>query len=212
MKKLTSNFKNIFLVLTGIILLAVISSSVVHSLVKDKIQQSKEEKLLGAVRKVLPPYDHFDAKPTEMNDGVEIMKIYKAYDKQNRFVGAAVESSSNNGYIGHIDVMVGFDKSGQIVDYVVTEQKETPGLGARILDWFKTNHKNQSIIGKNASTANLSVRNDGGDIDAITGATITSRAFLFAVRNAYFAFTSNTGQVASAVNLKADSIQNPTNH
>ena len=205
MKKQTSNFIRIVVVLSGIILMAVVSSSVVYSLVKDKIQLSKEEKLQSAIRKVLPPYDHFDSKPLEMNDGVEVMKIFKAYDKQNRFVGAAVESSSNNGYIGHIDVMVGFDKSGQIVNYVVTEQNETPGLGARIIDWFKTEHKSQNIIGKDASAANLSVRNDGGDIDAITGATITSRAFLFAIRNAYFAFTSTVEPEAPKTEVQADS-------
>ena len=205
MKKLKSNFVNMVLVLTGITFFAAIAVTSVYSLTKDSIINAKDSKQQEAIRAVLPAYDHVDSKPIVMNDGVETVKVYKAYDKTNVFVGTAVESSSNNGYNGHIDVMVGFDKTGIIVNYVVLSQNETPGLGAEMLNWFKTKKKNQNIIGKDPATANLTVNNDGGDVDAITCATISSRAFLFAVRNAYFAFVSHMGTPEQKE--KVDSVQ-----
>ena len=114
-------------------------------------------------------------------------------------MGAAVETTSNNGFSGNIDIMVGFDNEGVIINYKVLEQHETPGLGTKMVDWFKMEIKNQSIIGKNAGTANLSVTKSGGEIDAITAATISSKAFLFAVRNAYYAYSKNVENLESDV-------------
>ena len=191
MKKLESTFINMVTVLSGIAVFAAITLASVYTLTKEPIGNLERNKRQEAIRNVLPPYDHFDSIPIEMNNGVETTKVYKAYDKNNLFVGAAVESSSNNGYKGHIDIIVGFNKKGIIVNYEVLEQHETPGLGSKMVDWFKTKKAKQSIIGKDAGLAHLNITVDGGEIDAITAATISSRAFLFAVRNAYFEFISN---------------------
>jgi len=138
MKKLESNFLNMVAVLSGIAIFAAITLASVYTLTKEPISNLERNKRQEAIRYVLPPYDHFDSIPIEMNNGVETTKVYKAYDKNNVFVGAAVESSSNNGYKGHIDIIVGFNREGVIVNYVVLEQNETPGLGAKMVDWFKT--------------------------------------------------------------------------
>lgn len=191
MKKLESNFKNMVLVLSGITLFAAVTLASVYTLTKDPIALSKTAKQQNAIRDVLPPFDHLEANPIVVNDGVETMKVYKAYDKNNIFVGAAVQTSSNNGFNGQIEVIVGFDQNGVIVNYSVLEQHETPGLGTKMIEWFKTLRGNQNIIGRNAGIANLSVSKDGGEVDAITAATISSRAFLFAVRNAYYAYCKN---------------------
>ncbi len=204
MEKLESNFRNMVLVLSGITLFAALALSSVYTFTKDPIAQSKIAKEQNAIKEVLPPNDHFDAIPIVINDGVETMKVYKAYDKNNVLVGAAVETSSNNGFNGHIDIMVGFDSKGIILNYKVLAQNETPGLGTKMTDWFKTTKNKQSIIGKNAATANISVSKDGGEIDAITAATISSRAFLFAVRNAYFAYMKNNDIATSE--SKTDSV------
>ena len=178
-------------VLTGIAIFAAITLASVYTLTKDSITDSKLTKREEAIRAVLPPFDHVGLKPIEMNNGVETTKVYKAYNKNNVLVGAAVESSSNNGYRGHIDIIVGFNLKGVIVNYIVLDQNETLGLGSRMNTWFKTNKGKQNILGKNAGLAHLNVSVDGGEVDAITAATISSRAFLFAVRNAYFEFKSN---------------------
>ena len=81
-----------------------------------------------------------------------------------------------------------FDKNGVITDYEVLEHKETPGLGANIESWFKSEDPKRSIKGKNPVECKMVVSKDGGDIDAITASTISSRAFLEAVRNAYEVF------------------------
>lgn len=188
MAQLESSFKNMVLVLTGIALFAAVTLSSVYTFTKEPIAASKKAKQQNAIKEVLPPFDHLDPNPIEETEGVETTKIFKAYDKSNNFVGAAVEATSNNGFSGKIVIMVGFDKKGGIVNYSVLDQKETPGLGTKMVDWFKTNKGNQSIIGKDMQTANMTVSKDGGEVDAISGATISSRAFLFAVRNAYFAY------------------------
>jgi electron transport complex protein RnfG len=191
MAKIESNFRNMVLVLSGITMFAAVALGSVFNLTKDPIAQSKIAKQQNAIKEVLPAFDHFDANPIEVSDGVGVSKVYRAFDKDNVFVGAAVEAYSNNGYSGKILIMVGFDKDGNIVNYSVLEQNETPGLGTKMVDWFKTNRGNQSILGKNPGTANLTVSKSGGEVDAITAATISSNAFLNAVRNAYSAFAAN---------------------
>ena len=205
MAQLESSFKNMVLVLSGIALFAAGTLASVYEFTKAPIVASKVAKQQNAIKEVLPAsFDHL-AEPVKIADGAENIVVHKAYNAKNEFVGAAVESSSNNGFAGKIVIMVGFDKDGNIVNYSVLEQKETPGLGTKMVDWFKTYKGNQSIIGKNPALANLTVSKDGGEVDAITASTISSRAFLFSVRNAYHAFTSNKDDSVVATN---DSTQN----
>ena len=75
------------------------------------------------------------------------------------------------------------------MNYSVLQHAETPGLGAKMQDWFSTDKGNQSIIGRAISADGLKVKKDGGDVDAITAATISSRAFLDAVNRAYSAYS-----------------------
>lgn len=207
MAQLESSFKNMVLVLSGITLFAAGTLASVYEFTKEPIAASKTAKQENAIKEVLPPFEHL-AEPVKIADGNENMVVHNAYNAQNEFIGAAVESSSNNGFSGKIIIMVGFDTEGNIVNYTVLEQKETPGLGTKMVDWFKTDKGNQNIIGKNPAVANLTVSKDGGEVDAITASTISSRAFLFAVRNAYQAFVSN--KVEAAVPASG-SIQNKSN-
>jgi electron transport complex protein RnfG len=85
--------------------------------------------------------------------------------------------------------MVGFDTGDKVVNYAVLSHAETPGLGSKMNDWFRDTAKpNQVVIGRNLSEGNLSVSKDGGQIDAITASTITSRAFLEAINKAYVVY------------------------
>jgi electron transport complex protein RnfG len=199
MAQLESSFKNMVLVLSGIALFAAGTLASMYEFTKAPIAASKVAKQQNAIKEVLPAFDHL-GEPVKIADGNENMVVNKAFDAKNEFVGAAVETSSNNGFAGKIVIMVGFDKEGNIFNYSVLEQKETPGLGTKMVDWFKTNKGNQSIIGKNPAIANLTVSKDGGEVDAITASTISSRAFLFSVRNAYHAFESNKDEVVASAN------------
>ena len=108
--------------------------------------------------------------------------------------GFAVETAVD-GFGGQFRVMVGFDAEGNILGYEILEHQETPGLGSHMEHWFKNADKpNQNIIGRKAGA--LQVSKDGGDVDAITAATISSRAFLKAVNQAYadqFGVQAHTG-------------------
>ena len=83
-------------------------------------------------------------------------------------------------------MLVGFDTEGKILGYTLLEHAETPGLGAKADKWFQKGEKGD-IIGKDPKEP-LTVSKDGGQVDAITASTITSRAFLLAVNNAYNAY------------------------
>ncbi len=96
--------------------------------------------------------------------------------------GTAIKVSDPKGFGGKLTVMVGLAPDGTILGYKVLESSETPGLGAKAQDWFQEG-QNGNIIGKQAG--NLTVSKDGGDVDAITASTITSRAFLRCINEAY---------------------------
>ena len=105
--------------------------------------------------------------------------------------GQAIEVEAN-GFGGPMKVMVGVASDGTILGYEILEHSETPGLGDKAATWFKNADKpNQNIIGRKAG--NLSVSKDGGEVDAITAATISSRAFLTAINNAYAEFMKQQG-------------------
>ena len=150
--------------------------------------------LEAAIKAVTP---EFDNKPSEdaymavTGDG-DSLKIYPA-TKGGKFVGAAVESNTKKGFSGEIKVIVGFDKEGKLLNYSVLQHAETPGLGAKMQEWFSTDKNKQSVLGRSLSAGPLKVTKDGGDVDAITAATITSRAFLDAVNRAYSAFAGTDG-------------------
>ena len=111
--------------------------------------------------------------------------IYQTKDAKGNDLGAAVESTTG-GFGGDLKVLVGFDPEGKILGYTLLEHAETPGLGAKADKWFQKGEKGD-IIGKSPAEP-LVVSKDGGQVDAITASTITSRAFLLAVNNAYNAY------------------------
>lgn len=137
-----------------------------------------------------------DSIKQDDNGKEQMFVVYNTTDKQGKAIGAAVESTTN-GFGGPLKVLVGFNPSGDILGYTILETSETPGLGIKAQDWFQKDGKG-NIIGKNPSKKALQVSKDGGDVDAITASTITSRAFLKAVNKAYTAYSKkavdgNTG-------------------
>ncbi len=159
--------------------------------------QANAKTLSDAISVVMP--EGYDNNPAEAVETVEIdgvsYKIYKA-TKGDEFVGAAVESVES-GFGGNLTVLVGFDKEGNIKDYSLLSHSETPGLGSKAAEWFKAGSKG-NITGLNPGEKLLTVSKDGGQVDAITASTITSRAFLSAVNKAYAAYALQNGQQVDA--------------
>lgn len=100
-------------------------------------------------------------------------------------VAAVLEATAPDGYSGAIQLLVGADFSGTILGTRVTKHHETPGLGdkieRRLSDWI-TGFSGKKIQSDNDS--HWAVKKDGGDFDQFTGATITPRAVVNAVKRA----------------------------
>lgn len=98
-------------------------------------------------------------------------------------LGYAVEVVTEDGFIGPIRLMVGFTPQLEIYNAVVMEQNETPGYGSQITD--ADNSVLASLKGKRGRDIDWRLKADGGDVDAISGSTVTSRAYMKAVKKAY---------------------------
>jgi Na+-translocating ferredoxin:NAD+ oxidoreductase subunit G len=182
MAKTESTFRNMVLSLTLISLAASASLGFVYVYTKKPIELSNLNKKLNAIRQVVPefnnnPNEEMYKLPTGEGDSLE---VYPA-KKDNILVGYAVSSNTNKGFSGKVRLAVGFKTDGTIFNIIVLEHKETPGLGSKMTDpLFK-----DQFIDKNPSSFALKVKKDGGPVDAITAATISSRAFCDAVSRAY---------------------------
>lgn len=182
MAKTESTLKNMILSLTLISLGASACLAFVYELTKEPIELSVLNKKLEAIKQVVPEFNNnpdgeMFRLPTGDGDSLD---VYPA--KMNGEVtGYAVNTYTNSGFSGYIGLMAGFKPDGSIINIMVLSQKETPGLGTKMADpGFK-----DQFNGKNPSDFQLKVKKDGGPVDAITAATISSRAFCDAVERAY---------------------------
>ena len=207
MKKLESSLLNMTLVLT---LVAVVMGGIlafVNHLTEGPIQEQKAKALADGIKTVMVCNDLVVAEPVEVKQTVDGKEhtfiIYNVKDAQGKDLGAAVQSVTM-GFGGDLKVLVGFDSEGSILGYTLLEHAETPGLGAKADQWFQRGQKGD-IIGKSPAEP-LTVSKDGGQVDAITASTITSRAFLKAVNNAYNAYkvTPTDGETGATTKEKEE--------
>ncbi|MDR1918253.1 MAG: RnfABCDGE type electron transport complex subunit G [Tannerellaceae bacterium] len=199
MKKLASTLPNMCLSLmitcaaSGIILAGA------NRFTAEPIALSKAAALEKAVKDVTPEFDNdplAEAYKGVTADGDSLL-IYPA-QKDGQAVGVAVDSYTKNGFGGEIKIIVGFDTEGTLINYAVLQHAETPGLGSKMDVWFRTDKNKQNVIGRSLAKGNLSVTKDGGEVDAITASTITSRAFLHAINRAYSAYKGTSDATTSA--------------
>ena len=189
MKKLPSTLPNMLIVLTLISVIAAGALAYVNEITAGPIEENKARTLAEGINSVLGVTDATVQETKTVQDANGNDVIIYATDK-----GVAVQAIDPNGFGGKLSVLVGFADEGSIKGYTVLEHAETPGLGAKAGFWFQKGEKGD-IIGKNPGEKELTVSKDGGDVDAITASTITSRAFLRAVNVAFHAYA---GASASA--------------
>ncbi len=215
MKKLASTFPNMLLSLTLICLIVGAILGVMNGVTKDPIAATELKNKTEAIKQVVPEFDNSpldEMTEVEVEGEAEKLTVYPA-KKGGTVVGYAVQSYSMNGFSGRIDVMVGFDAAGIIKDYSVLKHAETPGLGAKMQEWFHMDNLTPSSIRKMPGVdmkadAPLVVGKDGGKVDAITASTITSRAFLDAVNRAYKVFQKVNGAASEdMISTEATSIK-----
>ena len=190
MKKLESTLTNMVLALTGVAVIMGGILAYVNHLTEGPINAQKAKALADGIKTVMCvdnlTVNQTDTVQTKGPKGKDVtFIIYQTQDAQGKDLGAAVETIAN-GFGGELKLLVGFDPDGKILGYTLLEHAETPGLGAKADKWFQKGEKGD-IIGKSPAEP-LTVSKDGGQVDAITASTITSRAFLFAVNSAYNAY------------------------
>lgn len=190
-KKLESTFINMVAVLFIVTALAALALGSVYTATKGPIEVAKAAKLKEAIAFVVPPYDTYNTLDVMPETGKDALTFYSAI-KDGEVVGTAVKTYTDKGFGGRVTIMVGFKPDGTIINTAVLEHKETPGLGDK-MDKTKSNFSEQ-FMGKNPANYKLEVSKDGGDVDAITAATISSRAFCDAMERAYTAFEKEGGE------------------
>lgn len=189
MAKLQSTLLNMTLSLTLISVVAAGLLGLVYVQAKPHIDKAEADAQAAAKVAVLPGInDVVVATEAREADGV---RIYDA-TVNGTPCGAAIEVHEN-GFGGDFALMVGLNPEGQILGYKVLSHQETPGLGSKMQEWFSNPDKAAAcVIGRTPGDKGLTVSKDGGEVDAITAATISSRAFLKAVNKAAAAYAQST--------------------
>lgn len=181
------------LVLVGVAVVIGAVLAWVNNITEQPIAEKAQQTLAAGIKEVMNSTDikveDPDTVKMEIQGKESIFTIHNVYTTDGAYLGSAVESTTM-GFGGDLKVLVGFNAEGTILGYTILQASETPGLGAKADKWFQKDGKG-NIIGKSLANGDLKVNKDGGDVDAITASTITSRAFLKAVNQAYSAYQDN---------------------
>ena len=188
-----STLFNMVAVLFTVTLIASAGVGAVNMITADAIAEANAAATTAAVANVLPEFDKTDISEQTIDDMTIV--VYTA-TKGSETVGYAVESMTKNGFGGAIRLMVGFGADGKILNVNVLQQAETPGLGTKMTE--DGNVLLGSIQNKNSWEVDFKVKKDGGELDALTAATISSRAYYEAVARAYEAYKVACGYQESA--------------
>lgn len=202
-----STFLNMTLTLFLVTAVAAVALGFVYKFTKEPIDNAKQEKLKAAINIVVPGADQGEVEEfiVPCPDGGDDLVFYKI-SVGGEIIGTAVKSYSTKAFSGEIIIMVGFDANGVIIDNNVLEHHETPGLGDKtaksVSDW------NSQFMGQDPASYKLNVTKDGGDVNAITAATISSRAYCDAVDRAYRAYMIYAGGESTEEPVEEENLQN----
>ena len=177
-------------VLFCITLISSAGVGLVNMITVEPIAEAKQKAVNDAVLAVLPAFD--DKKIDELEIDAMPIKVYTA-TAEGKTIGYAVETMTKKGFGGVVKLMVGFAPTGEVLNVNVLQQTETPGLGTKMCDEGNpliSSIKGQNLESKKLVNGQLAVTKDGGDVDALTAATISSRAYVDAVNRAYMAYKS----------------------
>ena len=193
-----STLLNMTAVLFGITLVASAGVGAVNMITAEPIAQAEQAAKTAALNGVLPAFDETAAETLTIDEMP--ITVYTA-TKGGQLAGYAVESMTKNGFGGAINVNV-------------LKQAETPGLGTKMADADNVllrSVKGQKLEEKKHVNGKLAVAKDGGDVDALTAATISSRAYVDAIHRAWMAYKSvATGSTPTDVSSGATSAAGDT--
>ena len=173
------------LILTAICTIVTMLLAMTNMFTAEKIAENAAQKAAESRKKVLAAADY---KPLDKEGNV-----YGAYDENGQKIGVVITTVAN-GYGGQIEVMTGIQTDGQVSGVNILSMEETPGLGAKGKeDGFLRQYRGYN-------SPNLAVSKDGGEINALSGATITSRAITRAVGEAIEISKNYTSTVSDSDN------------
>ncbi len=179
----SSSFFNMLITLALVTLASGVSLGFVYKYTKGPIEAARLAKQMRAISQALDQYDNAPVDDSFKIPGLvddDSLTVFPGY-VNGELTGVAIQTYSNKGYTTRIWIMAGFNAKGLIHDVVVLEHKETPGLGSKMSsDDFKGQY-----LGVDLSSKDIRVTKDGGSINAISGATISSRAMSEAIQLAY---------------------------
>ena len=199
-----SSLKNMVVVLFSITLIASLCVGLVNKITFEPIEKAKAENIQKALKNVLPEFDASEEKEMTVD---ELPVIVHTAKQGEQVVGYAVETMTTKGFSGEFRLMVGFRASGEVYNINVLEHSETPGLGSKMGD--EDNSLLVSFKDKNPANMKqpLAVVKDGGDVQALTAATISSRAYVDAVVRAYNAVQQIKGGANVAMGATSNSTE-----
>lgn len=188
MKKLKSSLLNMTAVMTTVAAITGGLLAFVNHATEPSIKMQQEKAISDGIVKVMANdktvVAQTDTTTVDIDGKEQTFILHHTTDANGNESGVAIESETQ-GFGGKLRILVGFNTDGNILGYTILETAETPGLGAKADTWFQKDGKG-CIVGKNPATTRMGVtKGNEGDIDAITASTITSRAFLKAVQQAY---------------------------
>jgi|WetSurMetagenome_2_1015567.scaffolds.fasta_scaffold63901_2 Na+-translocating ferredoxin:NAD+ oxidoreductase subunit G len=187
-KKLESTLINMILSLVLISMTMSAALAFIYLKTKGPIEIAARQKEIEAIKQVVPDFDSDPLANRMERNGVVVYQL----NKQNSTAGFALKSYTDKGFGGHIEIMAGFLPNGTINKVVVLSHKETPGLGTKMTN---PDFSNQ-FPGKNPMDFILKVKKDGGQVDAITAATVSSRAYCDALQRAFDTFQSISDSIS----------------
>ncbi len=192
-----STLVNMTSVLFGITLIASAGVGVVNMITEEPIALAKEAATKAALTEVLPAFETTEEQTLTIDEMP--ITVYTA-SNGGEVAGYAVQTMTKQGFNGVVRLMVGFTPDGEVVNVNVLEQSETPGLGTKMADEGNVllgSIQGQNLENKKLVDGKLAVKKDGGDVDALTAATISSRAYVDAVNRAWMAYRSVAKGVAA---------------
>ena len=194
-----NNLPRLVIVLTLITAGAGLVLSLVEAVTREPIAEQRRLETLRALQAVLPPSDNEPDQDTVQlvsgkdRRGRDVMRTFYRGRQKGTLSGVAFKVVAPDGYSGDINIMVGIDSSGTVSGIEILSYNETPGLGDKITQpFFK-----DIFPGKNLDNADWRVKKDGGEFDQITGATISPRAVVSAVRQGLEFYRDHRSQVLS---------------
>ena len=177
-----SNLKNMVLSLTLVCLVCSAVLGCVYAVTAAPIKAAEDAKTTASIARVLPAFEGQPSKESVSVDGVDYT-YYRAPGAGYAVISTVV------GFGGPLTLMVGIGEDGLVCNTVVLSHSETPGLGAKCTS---DTHFIDQFKGWDPAQKSISVRKDGGEVDAITASTITSRAYSAAISQAYVVFKKLT--------------------